>query len=211
MIFQIPDAIRDVKVAIDHNASGQQLLIEDDVDTLLTDEIVRSKLIEATRQVLSIAPPHLLDGGTQFGDAVYWRDGSAGWIILPEDFMRLFIFKMSDWERPVYIPITAADPNYQLQFSRCKGIRGTPQKPVVAIVSRSEGLSLEFFSCKNTNATVEQALYLPFPKIDDYGGIDIPERCYNAVIYDAASLSLTTLGEIDLSAKMAEICKDFLI
>lgn len=203
--------MRDVKVAIDQNASSAVLLAEEDVDTLSTDEIVRSKIVEGTRRVVRIAPSHLLDGGVPFGDVVYWSSRLSGRIILPEDFMRLFIFKMSDWERPVYDPITAADAAYGLQFSRYKGIRGTPQKPVVAIISRQEGLTLEFFSCRNTGATVEQALYFPFPRIDGDGGIEIPERCYNAVVYEAASLTLMTIGESELSARMSELSKEFLV
>lgn len=124
--------------------------------------------------------------------------------------MRLVIFKMSDWERPVYEPITAADPQYQLQFSRYKGLRGNPQKPVVAIVSRAEGRALELFSCKSQSATVEQAVYIPLPKVDCDGGINIPERCYMSVVYEAASLVLAIIGNA-LSSTMSELSKQLLI
>lgn len=211
MVYKILQIARDVRIAIDENKTSEQLIADEDIDTLSLNDIVRSKIVEAVRRVVTEAPTHLLDGGLPFGDAIFWRSKGSGWTLLPEDFMRLLIFKMSDWERPVYEPITAADPQYQLQFSRYKGLRGNPQKPVVAIVSRAEGRALELFSSKDCTATVEQAVYLPFPKVDCDGGIEIPERCYMPVIYQAASLVLSTIGQSDLSSVMSELSKQLLI
>lgn len=210
MIYKVVKIARDVRVAIDENKTSEQLIADEDIDTLSLEEIVRSKIVEAVRRVVTEAPTHLLDGGEPFGDAIFWRSQCSGWTLLPEDFMRLVIFKMSDWERPVYEPITAADPQYQLQFSRYKGLRGNPQKPVVAIVSRAEGRALELFSCKSQNATVEQAVYIPLPKVDCDGGINIPERCYVPVVYETASLVLATIGNA-LSSTMSELSKQLLI
>lgn len=211
MVYQIPHITRDVRIAIDENKTSGRLIADEDIDTLSLDDIVLSKIVEAVRKVVTKAPVHLLDGGQPFGDAVFWRSKGSGWTLLPEDFMRLVIFKMSDWERPVYEPITAADPQYQLQFSRYKGLRGNPQKPVVAIVSRAEGRALELFSCKDTTATVEQAVYIPFPRVDCCGGIEIPERCYMSVIYEVASLVLATIGQGDLSSMMSDLSKQLLV
>lgn len=210
-MYKILHIARDVRIAIDENKTSEQLITDEDIDTLSMNEIVSSKIVEAVRRVLTEAPVHLLDGGIPFGDAVYWRNGCSGWILLPEDFMRLLIFKMSDWERPVYEPITAAGPQYQLQFSRYKGLRGNSQKPVVAIVSRAEGRALELFSCKDTTATVEQAVYIPLPRVDCEGGIEIPERCYMSVVYQAASLVLATIGQGDLSSMMSDLSKQLLV
>lgn len=210
MIYKLQQIARDVRIAIDENKTSEQLIAEEDIDTLSLEEIVRSKVEEAVRRVVTEAPVHLLDGGEAFGDAIFWRSQCCGWILLPEDFMRLVIFKMSDWERPVYEPITAADPQYQLQFSRYKGLRGNAQKPVVAIVSRAEGRALELFSCNSEQATVEQAVYIPLPRIDCEGGIEIPGRCYRSVVYETASLALSTLGN-PLSTTMSELSKQLLI
>lgn len=211
MVYNIHRIMRDVRIAIDENKTSEQLITENDIDTLSLDEIIASKVMEAVRRVETNAPVLLLDGGEPFGDAVFWRGQGSGWTLLPEDFMRLIIFKMSDWERPVYEAITAADPQYQLQFSRYKGLRGNPQKPIVAIVSRAEGRVLELFSCKDTNATVEQALYQPMPKIDKDGGIAIPERCYKSVVYEVASLVASTIGQNDLASIMTELSNQLLI
>lgn len=211
MVYKVRNIVRDVRVAIDENKTSEQLMVDGDIDTLSLNDIARSKVKEAVRRVVTAAPVHLLDGGVPFGDAVFWRDKSSGWILLPDDFMRLLIFRMSDWERPVYEPITAASARYQLQFSRHKGLRGNPQKPVVAVVSRQEGRVLELFSCRDNSATVAQAAYLPFPRVDKDGGIEIPERCYTSVVYEAASLVLATIGQGELSSKMSELSKQLLI
>ena len=211
MVYKILNIARDVRIAIDENKTSEQLIADEDIDTLSLNDIVRSKIVEAVRRIVMEAPTHLLDGGLPFGDAIYWRSKGSGWTLLPDDFMRLLIFKMSDWERPVYEPITAADPKYQLQFSRYKGLRGNPQKPVVAIVSRAEGRALELFSCKDNTATVEQAVYFPLPRVDSEGGIEIPERCYQSVVYEAASLVLATIGQSELSSTMSELSKQLLV
>lgn len=210
MIYQFSKISRDVRVAIDENKSSEQLIADEDVDTLSLDEIVHSKIEEAARKVVSEAPLYLLDGGKPFGDAIYWRDKGSGWILLPDDFMRLLIFKMSDWERAVFEPIQADSALYELQHSRYKGLRGNVQKPVVAIVRRAEGQALEFYSCSDPEAEIEQAVYIPLPKMDENGGINIPERCYRATIYLAASLSLATIGNA-LSQTMLELSKESLI
>lgn len=197
MVYHVEDIVRDVRICIDQNTDSGQLLQSADPDTLALDEIIRSKIIEAVTTVHKTAPVHMLEDGHTFGDAVYWGDLESGWVLLPDDFMRLIVFEMSDWERAVTAAVSASDPLYKLQRSRIKALRGTAQKPVCAIVNRPEGKALEFYSCKNTNAYVSKAQYLPYPSIDKMGGIDICERCKTAVVYAAASSVLITLGEAE--------------
>lgn len=138
---------------------------------------------------------------------MYWGDLESGWVLLPQDFMRLIVFEMSDWERAVFTAISTSDPEYELQRQRVKALRGTAQKPVCAIANRPEGKALEFYSCKSEDAYVRRALYLPYPKIDKDGGIDICERCHTAAVYAAASLVSLTLGEAEKSSALSEISK----
>lgn len=210
MVYNIHDVMRDVRICLDQNMTSEQLLQDDDVDTLALDEIVRSKISEAVVRVHSIAPRYLLEEGHNFGDAVFWGDLESGWVLLPQDFMRLIVFEMSDWERAVYAAISPTDPKYALQRQRIKALRGTAQKPVCAIAMRPEGRVLEFYSCKSKEAYVRRAQYLPYPKIDRNDGIDISERCYTAVKYAAASLILLTLGESDKASAFAELSKSAL-
>lgn len=219
MTVQAEEMARAVKVAIDMNRGDEPLIMEGDTDTLTLDEIIYAKLADAVRMVEMEAPLTMLESGHDLmgcaeacpldknsGRGIFWGEDGKGFIILPEDFMRLISFRMSDWQRTIYEAITESDPQYALQSSRFKGICGNPEKPVVAVVRRSEGKVLEFYSCNSENATVAQATYLPYPRIDRDGGIDVAEECYRAAVYRAASLALASVGD-QLSTTMLEISK----
>ena len=210
MIYSIHNVMRDVRVCLDQNMSSEQLVLTGDVDTLSLDDIIRSKITEAVMRVHMGAPAHLLEEGHNFGETVYWGDLESGWVLLPQDFMRLIVFEMSDWERPVFMAISASDPQYALQRQRVKALRGTAQRPVCVITTRPEGKALEFYSCKSEEAYVRKALYMPYPKIDEDEGIDISERCYEAVVYCAAGLTALTFGEGEKSSALSEISKSLL-
>lgn len=210
-VYQLDKIAKDVRIALDRNMVSEALLSREDVDTLSLEEIIQSKVCEAVKRVHGDAPVYLLDGGYNFGSSIYWADKESGWILLPDNFMRFIVFEMSDWERPVFYPITIEDAEYKLQRSRFKGLRGTYQKPVCAISVRPEGRVLEFYSCKSQNATVSRAVYLPYPIIDDNGGVEICEKCYEAVVYTIASLVLTTLGENDKANIFNDLAKSVLI
>lgn len=210
MIYGLAEITKDVRVALDMNMSGEQLTAIADVDTLALDDIIRSKIEEAVRRVEVVAPAHLLEEGHVFGDSIYWENDGCGWVLLPDDFMRLVAFRMSDWERTCYSAISANDPQYALQSSRYKGIRGNVQKPVCAIVNRAEGKALEFFSCDSEEAYAKRASYIPYPEIDEDEGIDISERCYTAVVYTVASLVQTALGAYDRAEQFSALAKSIL-
>lgn len=210
-VYRLDEIAKDVRIAIDQNMSSDTLIGFDDVDTLSLNDIIKSKVTDAVKRIHSTAPAYLLDGGNNFGDAIYWKELESGWCLLPENFMRLVVFQMDDWERAVYHAISEDDAEYKKQSSRFKGIRGTPQKPVCAIAIRPEGRALEFYSCKSENAMVSRAVYLPYPVIDKDDGIEICERCYQAVVYTIASLVLTTYGNADLSKALSDLAKSALI
>lgn len=207
MIYQIQDIERDVRIALDENDVSTQLVQMGDVDTLALNDIIRSKIVEAVRRVELAAPAHLLEEGHDFSSGIYWNGDGSGWVLLPDDFMRLIAFRMSDWERTVYEAISVDDPLYAKQSSRYKGIRGNVQKPVCAIVNRAEGKALEFYTCKDNTAMIVRAGYLPYPSIDANDGIDISQRCYEAVIYTIAALVAATYGDSVKTTNLNELSK----
>ncbi len=210
MIYQTDRIVRDVRICMDENMESGVLLETGDLESLSLDETIRSKVPEAVERVHTSAPGHLLECGHNFGDSVYWGELESGWVLLPEDFMRLVVFEMDDWERAVYRAISTDDPEYVKQRSRVKAIRGTAQRPVCAIGIRPEGRVLEFYSCRSTDAKVSRAIYIPYPRVDEDGGIDISERCYTAVVYTAAGLSLTACGEADKGNVLTGLAQTFL-
>lgn len=205
MEYLVNDLLREVRVAIDRNNQSATLEQYQDVDTLTINEIAESKIIDAARIVESGAPAYLLDSGEPFATTIGW-DSEVGYgsgrIILPDDFMRLISFQMSDWDYAVTSAITEDDPLYTRQRSRFPGIRGCPQRPVVAITQRPVGQVLEFYSCTaGADVYVTTARYIPYPAIVN-GHIDLCEKLKPAIIYYTAYLTCLTLGDTNLAASM---------
>lgn len=211
MEYNISDIIAEAKVALDENVDSSALSGLGDVDTLKLDEIIESKVVDAARIIESNAPAHLLDSGRAFGESIGW-DGQpgygAGYIHLPDDFMRLVCYQMSDWDYAVILAITEDSPQYQLQRSRFGGVRGNPQKPVVAITSQPIGLVLEFFSCySGENAFIKKARYIPMPRIRN-GKIELCEKLRRAVVYYTAYLAALSLGDGDAAAALLATARE---
>lgn len=201
----------ETKVALDENVDSTALSGLGDVDTLSLLEIIESKVVDAAMVIEQNAPAHLLDSGRAFGESIGW-DGQpgygAGYIHLPDDFMRLVCFQMSDWDYAVTIAITEDSPQYQMQRSRFAGVRGNPQKPVVAITSQPIGLVLEFFSCySGDNAFIKKARYIPMPRIRN-GKIELCEKLKRAVVYYTAYLAALSLGNGDAAAAMLSTARE---
>ena len=207
MEYLVSDIIRAAKVAIDENVSSDALTALGDLDTLTLDEIIRSKVEDAARLVEEGAAHYLLDAGQAFGGAIYWDSEVAGYgagrVSLPDDFMRLVSFEMSDWSYPVTVAITEEDPRYPMQSSRYRGVRGNPQRPVVAITHGATGLQLEFYSCEaGPDVHIKLAHYLAVPKVSTAGKIDLCPKLERAVVYRLASMTAAIVGAPDLAATL---------
>ena len=216
MLYTIDELKTEIRIALDQNKTSEQLFDTGDVDTLTLEEIIGSKIVDAARNVIRDAPSLLLDSGTSFAaSSIIWKSYKGygmGSIILPDDFLRLVCFSMSGWSRIVTNPITETDPLYLMQQSRFPGIRGCPQKPVVAIVNRPAGLTLEFYSCASADATIETARYIKMPEIitepDIKDRIDICEKLKAAVVYYAAYMTAISINDETLASKMLNISNE---
>lgn len=211
MVYKLSEIEQAVRIAIDENASCDALLQEEDVETLSLNALIRAKAEEGARRVQQQCPLHYLEDGHDFGRSVYWEDGGCGYILLPEDFMRLISFKMSDWKRTLHEAIDAFHPLYARQSSACSGLRGNIYKPVCALVNRPEGKALEFYSCESYDAFVEEGIYCPYPKFDCFDGLDLSERCYESIIYETAALVLSAYGASAQSELLSNLSKTLLI
>ena len=205
MLYLVEALKTDIRIALDQNMTSVQLFDTGDIDTLTLEDIIESKIAVAARIVENGAPRHLLEGGKTFGDSISW-DSSVGYgsgiILLPDDFMRLISFQMSDWSRPCVEAITEDNPLYAAQRSRFPGVRGNPQNPVVVVSMQPAGAVLEFFSCtQGPTVYVKRATYLPIPKKED-GYIDLCPKLHRAVIYYAAHLVASATGDANGAAAL---------
>ena len=140
MLYNISDIVKEVKIAIDENVDSTSMEGLPDEDTLKLNEIIKSKILDGARIIETAAPLHLLDSGLAFGESIGWHGQpgyGSGYVHLPDGFMRLVCFQMSDWDYAVNTAIDERDPMYQLQRSRF----GTNAQPSYVILD-SEGKQL---------------------------------------------------------------------
>jgi hypothetical protein len=205
--YDIDALVKDIRIILDQNQISSQLIAVSDIDTLSVNEIIKSKIAVAARVIETNAPISMLDGITLGSEetqsdgtiktsyTIAWKSAigiGMGSILLPDDFMRLIVFQMSDWNKPATI-ITEDDPKYEMQSSRYPGVRGCPQKPIAAIVLRSGGLTLELYSCTaGSSVTVKHGRYIPIPSIMD-GSITLCVKLVDSIEYYAAYLACTEL------------------
>ena len=195
--YTISELTKEVRVALDENEVSTALIAANDTDTLTLDRIIRQKLADSARLLTVNAPGDMLDGGTDFPDTskvITWHEGEDynwGHLMLPDDFLRLVIFKMDDWLRPVVSPILDSDPLYFPQKSKFSGVHGNVEKPVCAITTYPAGRAMEIFSCRpSDNAQIFVAKYMPEPSISgDPESISVSSKLRPAIVYYAAGLT----------------------
>ncbi|MBQ7822760.1 MAG: hypothetical protein IJ338_01055 [Bacteroidaceae bacterium] len=188
----------------------EELSPEWESEVLQTDSVgieryIEAKLPEAIRQVLLSAPSGIIEA-VPFDSTLLpqkKQDGS-GMVHLPDDWMRMILFKMKGWNRAVTAFLTEEDP-----FSACQQnlfLRGGSSKPVCVVGHASDGrLALFYYSLPAYVRVheIEQALYLPVPKAVD-GTYDFPRRLMPEVCYMCAALVYDILGRPDMAAMMKE-------
>ena len=214
----LSDVIREVKIILDENITEVSVLT-DDPDQLQMEGHIRARIIDAVRAIHEAADSSMLDDGelipvestVHVTEGTVYQDGT-GYVTLPDDFMRLVIFKMNKWKRPVVEAISDTDPRYFLQKSRFVGIRGGTDKPVCAITTGEASKVLEFYSLPKgeTDHGVEKARYLPLPSIEANDTIKMCRKLVRPIYYQCAALVALSLKD-QSSANLFEIAKSYLI
>ena len=209
---KISDIIKSVKIAIDENDSaGINSILVADPDQLQLDELIRSKIVDAVRYIHQVAPSHRIDGITASATATISQSGKVI-IPLPADFMRIVIFKMTGWTRPITDPISDTSPLYAMQHSKYTGIKGGSEKPVAAITSVAGQKVLEGFSSP-AGDSIEKLVYLPVPKIEGTSPnetISICNQLLQPIIYQCAGLVAMTYKD-ELAKSLFEIAQSYLV
>lgn len=206
--YAIDGLKKEVRIVIDKNMTSTALAELGDVDTLSVDDIIESALPRAARLVLLDAPLYRIDtvtdAVTSGAPAVTMRkqgDGYVGVMRLPNDFMRAVCVRMSDWKRNGRM-ISEDDEEYDEQLSEYAGIRGNPSKPVAAIVQGEDGLYMELYSSKDENSSLLRFTYVAEPSVKD-GGMVLPSKLKDAIVYEAASLAYEILGSKEQSDSLS--------
>lgn len=201
MEYDISALKKEVRVVMDHNMIDSQLTGLSEVNTLSLDEIIESAIPRAARLIEENAPIHLLDGALPLGTIISMKEKGTvfiGDMLLPTDFMRIVSFQMSDWVRPARI-ISEKDSVYLQQSSDFAGIMGNVHRPIAAVVQGVDGLHLEIYSCKSSDATQKKGLYLALPIVSNTGKITLCSKLHDAIVYYAAAIVEESLSNAEQS------------
>ena len=208
----LSDIIREVKIILDENIT--ESFIEGDPDQLQLKDHIEARILDAVRNIHEAAGSEMLDDGlaipTSGTSILQVNPDGTGYVRLPDDFMRLVIFKMTKWKRPVVEAISDTDPRYFPQKSRFSGIRGGVDKPVCALTTGNASKILEFYSLPpgETDKSVEKARYLPLPKIEN-NSILMCRKLVRPIYYQCAGLVALSLKD-QSSSNLFEIAKSYL-
>ena len=207
MEYLVEDIVRDVKTALDENVDSTALALLGDADTLTLDGIIESKVEDAARLVHAEAAHHLLDSGKELTGVISKTDNLGGYagcmMPLPDDFLRLVTFRLVGWRVPVTDVIGEDDPLYLMQSSKYGGVRGNPERPVVALTHQGSTMSLELYSCApGIVPEIKKASYIPKPKITDENKIPLCPKLKRAVVYRIASMTAAIIGASEQAAML---------
>jgi len=204
MSYAVSDVVSEILILMDESGIDRASFLsnEDSSTNLVT--IVKTCLKQAYRSCLLTADTSLLDGSVYDTSAVTVTKkaiGSyyAGCLDLPADFLRLVVFKMSDWSRGVKELLNETSQGYSMQQDSFSC--GTMERPTAALVHSATGKrQLEYFTSSEA-ATISKFIYLKEPCITDT--IEISDKIkyslYNYTIYMVLSAYRDSRAEFYLT------------
>ena len=167
------------------------------------DLYINGLLDESATNLLQVAPKHACPVTSSSNTATANADGKTGYVKLPDDYLRLYSFKMTEWEREVSEPITTSDLKYLWQSNIY--VRGGVAKPVLAIsrkyISDAVYRIFEYYSV-NSAHTIDRFLY-----IAETAAENLDDILYPALTWICAGKILQNIEKFELSTKAFEQAK----
>lgn len=192
----------DVRLVIDESEDNSELLAAFDPITIETDNITESMILQSIDEVHKSAQLYMLvDVRHSEGlSLTAYRKGHKAYI--PDDFLRFVCADCADWERTVYDPIDQDSDEYMMQSSKWAGVRGTTERPVVAIIPGPDALQMEVYT---TGANTVNLTYIKKAGIDQENKVEIASMCYRALLYTIAKYYLISTGNNQQAAIMGAV------
>ena len=180
--------IRQVRMALDDIGPSDQ------IEVLGGNALIDKQLNNAAHETLMLMPVHLHPSPTQITSATR-IDNETGYIVLPENFLRLVRLQLNKWKAPVSRLIHEDNPEAYRQRSVFS--RGGVNKPKVVLRFNRDiaRYVLEYFSTKSDDHTVKSC-----EVIVEQSAEDIPSILVEPMVLLCASRVLEIGGENDLSA-----------
>lgn len=166
---------------------------------------IKECIEEAYNLLIELAPSNLIPSKafSKKTQAIKKQNGS-GYIVLPEDFHSLKLFKLIGWERPVIKTMSSDGPEYQEQYN--EHLRGNFSIPKCAVVSTDEGKILEYYSLPKyyKKHEIEKGYYVPKLYVDSNDNssiLDIDDKIISVLIYLIVSRVQLIYEQVELSDK----------
>jgi hypothetical protein len=202
--------INAVKAKIDElipEGEGVQITFTSEAEPNISnpyDIFINVVMDEVTKELLLLAPIHIIVPvvGTPSPVQILSDDwGKTGYInlsTLSPVFLRLHSFQMSEWSRPVTVPITPIDPKYDLQKSKYS--RGGIDKPVVVLTWYGTTKVVEYYSVITAH-TLGHFRYVPITLPEE-----LQDNMVDALTWLIAEKVLQITGQLDLAKLAYEKC-----
>lgn len=192
MKVKVSDIVTRVYSLLDENEALLEERVEYDDPSTALKPLIIELLPDAARLVLSQSSLSEIDECHHGPLTMVTYRGDMAEMRLPENFLRLVNFKMSDWRGGVSIPMAYGGEARQLMLRRSAATDRRRFSPAVAIRNRGDISTLEIFNTA-PGSKVEEFDWIEVPKISG-AYIDLPPGLVSAV---CSKLSEMTAAVID--------------
>ena len=192
------------------DAQGNSLL---GADTTQVDRHIEGSFVDAWRQCAKVMPRAWFFNKTFFDmQKVENLPGGTGYVVLPDDFYLLSVFRMKGWKKSVYEASIENEKTASIQSNEYT--RGSTIRPIVTIANSmtDEGVKqvLNYYSLDRglTEHLVEEAIYVPVAeplsgKPDNYE-INVGDQVIEPLAYLSASTVFTMFEKYDIAKALEQ-------
>ena len=189
---QIDEVIYKVRTLMDELGYNDADFVNTDIDNLNINNIIKSKILEAIRQVYLSSPYKYLSG--EYLSVVIESDGDKKYFNLPKDYLKVVSVKCSSWLKPVTDIIYEDDPLYILQSDIYT--RGSSEFPVAAITKGEDSDRVELYTIKAEDIVSCCCILLPqFEKDGEITTIQYIEKLEPSIISQIAGMVTSILKD----------------
>lgn len=190
MTFEIKEIVKKVLHLLDENEEILQEKIEFGIAGTNLAELIPDIVLEVAPQCILEADTQNLNESIEADVEVEWEGPGRGRVLLPNDFLRLVSFRMSDWKRSLTRFMDYGSEAYQLRFFPAKGRAGIRKSPAAAICREGTHAWLEFIGSTDPGAYAERFSYIPRPEISQDGHIWLPQSLLPEIVRASANYLL---------------------
>ena len=218
--YEIDNIVKEVRLIIDENEDNEKLITEADEVASNTDAITKAMVVQGIDTVHRLAPLWRLSplGVGYTVSLAEYKKGKRGY--LPTDFLRLVYAEAEDWPGLMSDTVDIDSDEYKMQSSKFAGIRGSVEKPVVAIVpgmiipaakgadaqGTDPGLIIEVYT---TNKPTVNIAYVKKANVTN-NKVEIAEKCKEAVLYMIAKYYMVNVGELERAKSYDAVAAELL-